>query len=520
MTPRLSAARGSASAATASGSGPAVKKRYFDVPATDWLWDIIFMLSLAITGLAMPLGNLLVIILLVREYTVNREGFVLKLMLVLGGFAMTKFNTQWGINLTFLTILGSMAAMVVLKKPPVIKKAIIFYALFALLTAFICFRYGVLGFRGQIRLLLNYLTFCFFAVPLVCFSGENFDIRRFWQKLFSLSMIMCAFYIIDGFVLRGWFLVPCSWIDFNDSVSTLFHPIIHGPGGSIVRKYQPGLYLLLLLAYPMAREYKLRWWQWLLILGAFGACRSIAFIVSFFIGLVIAQGKGKKYIFYTLGVIVFFALLYVVDDSMGYSETGGSTMRIASSVNQFADLSVAEDDEDLADMGTGRMGQALPALEYLYDEGRQWTGFGFVPVETEHPYLIVYNEFAEDIDFRYRSVTNVEISLVQQLLTMGYLGIIVWTAFIAAIWMLIRRMKYAGMFMNVTITMYITGFSMIDLWLSVQGNLLGAVAFAAVLLANRPGNSDTDPDSLPESPDSLPESSAASHLAAPAESES
>lgn len=470
-------------------------KVYFSVSRQEWVWNIIFMLSLSLTGLAMPLGNLLVVLLLVRAFKVNREAFVFMLMLTLGGYAFTKANIQWGVNQTFLLTPFAVFAMCILKKDKPLKQSIIAYGAYAVFTVGMAVIYGVESLYNQLRPMLSFLSFCYFAVPLLAFSGEAFDMHKFWSTIFSFMMIICVFYILDGYFFRGWLLVPCSWIDFEGTESTWLSPIVWGPTGWIPRKYPPGLYSLALLLYPLAKYYKLRWWQWGLVIGAMMASRTSTILFSLVFGYILAQGSMKKYLVYGLVAIGLFTVLYVVDDSMGYtSDTEQSTMRISSTINQFFDLSVAEDDEDLAEAGTGRMAQAIPSLEYIFSVGREWIGFGFVNQDTKVPSLIVENELVPNPEFKYQAVTNIEITQVRLFLTLGFIGLAVWFGFIFGIGRILRGMRYSGYYMNVAIVIMLYGIGGFDSWFNIPGILIGAMAYAAVLLANKPVSIEEYPD--------------------------
>lgn len=479
-------------------SGAPRGKVYFSVSAQEWIWNLIFMFSLSLTGLAMPLGNLMVVILLIRAFKVNREAFVFMLMLTLGGFAISEPKYQWGINQMFLMVPASVIAMCVLKKSKPVKQTIIAYGAFALFTVVMCALYGGESLLIQLRPMLCYLSFCFFALPLVSFSGEGFDMHRFWNTTFSFMMIMCAFYIIDGYILRGWVLIPCSWIDYEGTLSTWTSPIMYGPLGWLPRKYPPGLYPLALLLYPMAKYYKLNWWQWALIGGAMLASRTSTIIFSLVIGFILAQGSFKRYVIYGIVAISLFAGLYYVDDAMGYSsETEQSTMRIASTINQFFDLSEAEDDEDLAEAGTGRMAQVIPSVEYTFSVGREWVGFGFVDPDTKNPSLIVENELVANPEFKYQAVNNVEVTPVKEFLTQGFIGLAVWFGFIFGICRILRGMRYARYYTNVAIVLMLYGIGGFDSWFNFPGILVGAMAFASVLLANKPQSLEEYPEERP-----------------------
>lgn len=476
------------------------EKAYFDISGKEWLWNILFMLSLALTGLRMPLGNLLVVILLIRAFKNDREAFLSMLTLACGGFAFSQSNINWGVNILFLLVPFSIGAMCVLRKTVPVKRTIIAYTIFAAITVAMAVIWGVESLSLQLRPMLGYLSFCYFAIPLLAFSGEGFDIHKFWKSLFSLMMIACAFYIIDGYIIRGWVLVPCSWIDYEGNFSAWNSPIIYGPTGWTPRKYPPGLYALALLLYPVAKYYKLRWWQWGLLIGAMCASRTSTTMFSLVFGFILAQGTMKRYLVYGIVAAGIFTGLYFLDDSMGYNpDTEQSTMRIASTINQFTDLSEAEDDEDLSEAGTGRMAQALPALEYTFDVGREWIGFGFVNNDTENPDLIIENEYvgAMNPEMKYRSVTDVEITQVREFLSFGFIGLAVWFGFIFGICRILRGMRFASYYTNVAIVIMLYGIGGFDSWFTYLGIILGALAFSVVLLANKPQSLTTCPGEAP-----------------------
>ncbi len=460
-------------------------KVYFDIPLSEWLWNLLFMLSLSLTGLRMPLGNLLVVILLIRAFKINRELFISMLTLTAGGYAYSMSSIDWGVNVMFYLFPTAIFAMCVLRKTRPVKQTVIAYSAFALVTVIMAVKWGSVGIMDQLRQMMGYLSFCYFAVVLLCFSGEGFDIHRFWRATFSLMIIGCAFYIIDGYVLRGWVLVPCSWINYAGTQSLWYDPVL---SGGIPRKYPPGLYPWALLIYPLAKYYKMRWWQWVLLIGAMLASRTSTVLFGLVLGFILAQGTFKRYIGYTIAAVAVFTALYFVDASMGKTELGQSHLRIASTIDQFTDLSAAEDDEDLSEAGTGRMAQAIPAFEKFFEDGKQWTGYGFIDNLTEVPGLIIDNELiaAVNPELKYRAVTDVEITQVRVLLTLGFIGLAIWFGFIFGICRILRGMRYAGYYTNVAIIIMIFGVGGFDSWFTYLGIFLGALSFSTVLLANKP----------------------------------
>lgn len=489
----------SASASGALPADAAAERPYFEVSRGEWIMDTLFLLSLSLTGLGFPLGNLLVVIFLIRAWQTDREGFIMKLLLTVGGYGLTFSNTQWGVNLIYVATIMSLIGMCILRKTKILKLTIGLYALYAV-SAFIFAFISEASFREQYNQIFNYISFCFFIIPVICFSGEEFDIHRFWTRAFSLMMIICVFYIIDSWILKGWVVLPCTYIWGGETVSTWNHPIFYGPFSPFFpRKYPPGLFPLLLILWPIARYYRLRWWQWVLIGAAVLSTRTSTTTFAFIICYLMAMGTLKRYLIYGLGMLGLLTVLYFVDDAMGYSgeNQDQSTLRVASTINQFAALEVAEDDEDLAEAGSGRMAQAIPAVENLYEQGKQWLGFGFIGMDTRNPRFMLYNELIINPELRYTSCAHVEITQVQIFLEVGWIGLLVHCLFLVGLWLIIRKLDYSGYFLNVLVGLIVFGIGGFRGWHDAQGIYLAAMAYAVVLLANRNrqpgGHTDSQP---------------------------
>lgn len=460
--------------------------------------DTLFLLSLSLTGLGMPLGNLLVVIFLYRSWQTDREGFLMKLLLTVGGYGLSAFNTQWGINLLYIVTPLSLIGMCIVRKTKILKLTIGLYALYALSTFIFAF-ISEASFREQYNQIFNYTSFCFFIIPYICFSGESFDIHRFWTRAFSLMMIICVFYLIDGWILRGWVVLPCTYIG-GDTVSTWTHPIFYGPLSVYApRKYPPGLFPLLMILWPIAKYYRLRWWQWGLIGAAALTSRTSTTTFAFIICYLMGMGTLKRYLIYSLGMLGCLVALYFVDDAMGYTgeNQDQSTLRIASTFNQLTALEVAEDDEDIAEAGSGRMAQAIPAVENLYEHQKEWLGFGFIGMDTRNPKFMLYNELIINPELRYTSCAHVEITQVQIFLEVGWIGLIVHCLFLAGLWVIIRKQEYSGYFLNVLVGLIIFGIGGFRGWHDAQGIYLAALAYAVVLLANRHATAPTNANSTP-----------------------
>lgn len=464
-----------------------IERPYFEVTRSQWVMDTLFLLSLSLTGLGFPLGNILVVILLYRAWQTDREGFLFKLLLTIGGYGLTYSNTQWGINLLYVVVPVSFIGMCILRKTRVLKLTIGLYLLYFLSTFIFAFISDE-NFRNQYNQIFNYISFCFFTIPLMAFYNEEFDIRRFWARAFTMMMILCVFYLLDGWIFRGWVLLPCTYIFGDGAVSTWNHPIFYGPFASWApRKYPPGLYPMLLILWPIARYYRLRWWQWVLIIAAALTTRTSTTTFAFIICYLMAMGTLKRYLIYGLGIVASITAIYFIDDSMGYSgdNQDQSTLRLASTINQFVALDVAEDDEDLAEAGSGRMAQAIPAIENLYEHNKQWLGFGFIGMDTRNPRFMLYNDLIVNPELRYTSCAHVEITQVQIFLEVGWIGLIVHCLFLLGLWLIIRRQTYSGYFLNVMVGLIIYGIGGFRGWHDAQGIFLAAMAYAVVILANR-----------------------------------
>ncbi len=110
----------------------------------------------------------------------------------------------------------------------------------------------------------------------------------------------------------------------------------------------------------------------------------------------------KQIIKYILALIIVIVALYHID-----VQTGGY-MRVAENIDQFSMLQLAEDDEDLAKFGTGRMAQILPKWELLERMDRVNIGFGFLHRDkTTNPHYIINNPFYIDVSQSEEVATGV-----------------------------------------------------------------------------------------------------------------
>lgn len=457
-------------------------RRYLDLSWSNVRWPLFFLLSMSLTGLHFPLGYLFVAIILINRFREDKYDFIIMLTLFLGGYGMTGYDTFGPIKMGYVALFVSVVPIFFYRKTDIVRKAYIGWLLY-LAGILILASFSEESMSVQLRTIRNYLTFIYFLIPLVVFSGMEFDFDKFTAKLFPFALIICTFYIIDGFLLSGFVLLPRTPYLGQEADSTFFKPLIHPDGSIFVRKYPQGLYLLLLCVYPLAKTYKLRWWQWLLFIGALAACRTFTVILGFIIGYLVCVLTWRSLLRYTLigaGVIV---ALYYIDGFLPANNDYESALRIKSSVDQVIELGEIQDDVDLAEFGSGRFGQMLPKLEMVSDYGKQWIGLGFLHAElTTNTKYILINEYYTDAEKREETAVGVEIEPVQVYINMGYLGLVLYFAYFIAMYVIVRRKRYSLYFLSVLVMSFVDGLGAYGGLTVPMGLLLCALCFAVVVM--------------------------------------
>lgn len=163
-----------------------------------------------------------------------------------------------------------------------------------------------------------------------------------------------------------------------------------------------------------------------------------------------------------------------------------SFFRIKSSIEQIQAVREAQDDEDIAEFGSGRIAEALPKLEMVNHYNRNWTGLGFIhPQLTTNTKYIINNEYYKDQSENEEAATGIEIEFLQVYITVGYLGLIAYFLFFGSTYAMIRKYRYSRYYLSVLIIVFwfslggFTGFTM------SHGQIILGLAFAATLLAQR-----------------------------------
>lgn len=307
-----------------------------------------------------------------------------------------------------------------MRKDALMKKTIMLILAYAAALIFIA-TFSEERMMVQIRTIRGYLFFIYFIVPMMVFAGRQFDMLVFFRRLIPYVIILCCFYIFDGFIANGHFLLPCTHIAF-EAVSVFYDPVYYG-FGFFPRIYPPGLFIAVLAMYPFARIYKPAPWQWIVMLLSLGATRTFTVISGLIATYAISMPDVRRTLRYVSVGIGVIAVLYFIDSAIPYkSENGDSALRVYSSVQQIVNFGDAQDDEDIAELGSGRLGQALPKFELVSEYDKEAVGLGFLHSElTTNPRYIIDNPYYNDIERSEEVATGIEVEPLQVYLSAGYM---------------------------------------------------------------------------------------------------
>ncbi|MDE6126758.1 MAG: hypothetical protein K2G30_07370 [Muribaculaceae bacterium] len=458
-------------------------RRYFHAP-NGWGGPVVFMLSMAAVGLSFYPAWLVVLAMLLQRFKTDRYEALVMLMIALGGYGLRPAPTIVECLLLYCT---AIPLAFLLRKSAVTRRTLVIWGIYAA-GCLVFAAISIESLMMQSLMLMWYLSFLFFLVPLWMFAGKSFSMDDFFNRLYPYVIIYAVFYWIDGLVLNGPVFLP----QLQPFIGTppFYNLYVIPLSMTVSRVYPPGLYLALMLMYPLIRSYRLRWWEGILLAVALMITKTFALITAVLLGFVICQrgfSKVSKYVVLSAGLLT---ALYVVDVSISdvkdIATQSGSRLRIASTINQFVILDGAQDEEDLAEFGTGRMAQIIPKVERLYEMGLEWTGFGFLhPTQSNNRAFVIENNLYSDISQNEETVATVEVVPVQVFLNIGYLGLIWHVLFLVALILVIRRLpdsKYFWTLMAMFIWLGISGFCGM---VQVQGQMIVATAFAMVILQDK-----------------------------------
>lgn len=450
---------------------------------SDYRWPLIFLVSMSMMGLRFPLGYLLVPIILISSFRRDRYDFVIMLSLFFGGFGMIGESTM-PVKPWDLGFVASIIGVLVLRKNMFEKKVVWMTVIYGALLIFLA-TFSDESIMVQFRTIRNYLFFFYFIIPIIIFRRQKFDIKEFFIHLMPFIVILFCYYVLDCYIFNGHFMLPCTYI-WEGEESTFYNPCYYG-FGFFPRIYPPGLFPAALAVYPIARFYKLPGWQWILSLFVLGATKTFTVISGLIAEYVIAMPNVKKTLRYAGFAFAFIGLLYLIDSALPlHGETQESTFRIYSSVKQITNLTSVQDDEDLAELGSGRLGQALPKFELIDELGKHATGLGFLHAElTTNPKYIIDNPFYLDTSRSEEVATGIEVEPLQVYLAAGYIGLIIHFAYIFMTYYFVRRFRYSFYYVTVLFALFwfgLGGFAPLN---GPDGLILCSLAFSIVYLDQR-----------------------------------
>lgn len=459
-----------------------------DLKGREFLWPLAFMLTLTMIGLQFPLGWLFLPLILINRLRFDRYDFMIQLTLFLGGYSvMPKVN-----GIYMIVFYLGLLCMLLLHKPLILKKALwlcVFY--FVGLTAIALTSDE--AFRIQFQGLSVYMAIVYLFVPFVIFSGRDFDLRYFIRRLYIYAFIFCGYYVVDCVLLDGVFFLAAdpSWATYGVE-STFYNPWIKPLSFGFVRRWPPGLYILILLVYPTARMLKLKTWQLLLVLAAVLVCRTFTVTMALIVGYIFCRSKGRQILWYGIGFVVALVGAYHIDGMLPEVNFEGeegvvtkqSALRVKSSFDQFLDLDVGKaDEESLAALGTGRGAQIIPKLELLYRLDRQWLGFGFLSRNlTKSQKYVIENELYNNPEQAEEVATGVESTFFQVLLDVGITGLIVHVLFLIGLYLIVRRLPFGLYFLSCELLFVFIGISGFSGMIRIDGLIMVSMVFAAVIM--------------------------------------
>lgn len=466
-----------------------VRKERLDLTRADYRWPLIFMLTAALLGLHFYPAILALFAIILNRWRHDRYDCAIMTFIFFGALGVVRSKVLPGVSPFDMALVVGVVCLFALRKPPVLKLVLFLMAIYAAVM-FYCASQSWESMGVQIRRLRYYFSFITLFIPLAIFADHTFDIKVFFRRLMPYAFLMCGAYIIDAFILKSDIFAPGNF-RWDGDTTTFYHPILNIFSIGMHRKYPYGMYIVFFIILPAMRMYRLRWWEWGLIALASIATLTFTFMATVVIAILLFQGSFRRFVYITLGITAAFWTLYVVDSFLpmtvdDWGNSSQSMLRIKSSVDQFALLTEAVDDEDLADFGSGRMAQAIPKLELVDFYNRQATGLGFLHPELSNSNkFTIVNEYYIDVTDNEEVATGVEIGPVQTYIDAGWIGLTAHFLFFLAMYLVVARMRYSSYFLCILLCSGIMGLSGFASLGSFQGQHLCAFAFAVVILANR-----------------------------------
>lgn len=458
----------------------ATQKTEFRASFKDYIAPTVYLVSLSLYGLQFYPAIILTLLMLFQSWKNDRIEFVVRFTLLVGCYGFTDPDRNFGFKPSDVAIILSFIAFLLYRKRGVVWQiAFIIVAYIAVMIIFALLSTESMSI--QLLQIRNYSAIIYLFFVLYVWADSRFEIVKLWHTIILYSLIICCFYIIDGFILNGYVMIP-NTVMFSNNTS-FFYDINWAPFSlHFTRKYPPGLYLLSLAVYPVARYYKLSITQWIIVGLALIACRTMTFIVALAIGYIVSAGFTRRFLKYSFAVLGCFVALFFVD------KITGSHLRIASTVDQFTNFVMPEEQidgeqiEGLVTFGSGRLEQVIPKLYHQAETHCLLTGFGFLhPQKTTAQQFIIDNPLYSDISSSEEVVTGVEVTQIQTVLDMGILGFVIQTAVFILLYFVIRKSSASLYFGSMLVIYFIAGLGGFSGWINYPSLYLIAISLAAIV---------------------------------------
>lgn len=444
------------------------------MPAAQWWQAIAFCLLMSLYGLQFLPILLVIALWLIKMWKQNRYFFLVEVMILVGHFGLANFNLL-PIRISDMGMAIGVIMLIIYRKSP--KVRLITIAMLGYFALMIFFATKSLESMSiQFLNMRNYMTIIGFFIPLLTFANKEFEWSKFLEALTAHALVICGFYVVDAYIIGGFMLLPAT--NANGIVVTYYDPYY---SNYTARHYPPGLYLLLPLVPAITfNKIKLSIDHYILIALSLLASRTNTMLFALLICWAFFRPQIKQIIKYILALVIVVIALYHID-----VQTGGY-MRVAENIDQFSILELAEDDEDLAKFGTGRMAQILPKWELLERMDRVNIGFGFLHRDkTTNPHYIIKNPFYTDVTQSEEVATGVEVTQVQTILDIGLYGLIAQTLFYIGIYFIIRKYEQSKYYLSTLVGISVLGIGGFAGLNSVHGLVLLSFVLGAILCANK-----------------------------------
>ncbi len=467
-----------------------VSRIEFQSTSTQWGWSIAWLISLAMIGLNFLPGYPIAFFILADRFFRCREEFTVQMFIlatVSGMYTEEAFPFKW----CDIMLIGGVLAAAAFRFSRDVTRLLLATGIFIVAVLLLAMTSDE-PMTVQIRLMRYYFLIAAFTIPLLLFRCRRFDIKRLLHYIVLYSLAMSIFYFIDGFILCGDVLVPCTPTAGGTPHNSIWNDLYWAPFTTYFpRKWPAGLFIWIIGAWVIATRYRLqaKWWI-IIILGAI-ACRTMTFLAGVIIVYLIGIAPRVRLRRYIIPGVLSLVAIYYIDSATG------SFLRVASTVDQFVDVRKAIDRNDLvevAEFGSGRMAQAIPKFLMLIEQGRVLSGFGFLhPSQSAiNTNLLYENEYYHDrsADNTLEMPTVIEITQLQTILQIGVIGLLVQTAFFISLYLIVRHYRMSRLYLAAITGVSVTGLGGF-IGFIFPASLWVALALAITLLGGKETESHT-----------------------------